>query len=276
MITGSIPISQFPTGTSIFGNDVFIYSHGITGSAAPITQRGEMVLLSDYMGNFFHPSGTWAEVSDTWTYATTGTITVPFDATLEYRKGGKIRFRQGGSYKYMSITSVATGTLSVFGGSDYQVANSAITNPAYSPVENPIGFPNQFNFTPSWAAGITVGNATVVGKISINGERAKGNVSFKFPAAAPTCAITGLVVLTPPIPVLSTLSTYTTIGAAACIDWGTALYMGESVYVTASNGIDLRIINVAGTYAVWTTVSSTVPFTWGVDDLFTMEFSYFI
>lgn len=57
MVTGSTPISQLPTGTSIFGNDVFPYTHGITGSASPQTQQASMTLLQGAMAPDFVAGG---------------------------------------------------------------------------------------------------------------------------------------------------------------------------------------------------------------------------
>lgn len=42
--TGTV-ISQLPTGTAIFGNDIFPFTHGITGSATPQTQQASLGLL---------------------------------------------------------------------------------------------------------------------------------------------------------------------------------------------------------------------------------------
>lgn len=89
----------------------------------------------------------WIEVNDTWAYASATTITVPTNATTRYNKGNKIRIKQGGSYKYFYIVSVAATVLTVTGGTDYTVANSAISNIAYSKVESPLDFPTSFNYT---------------------------------------------------------------------------------------------------------------------------------
>jgi hypothetical protein len=80
------------------------------------------------------------------------TITVASGAASIYQKGDKLRFKQtAGTYVYMYVVSVADTVLTVTGGSDYTVANEAITVPAYSHIENPLGFPQWFNLTaPVW------------------------------------------------------------------------------------------------------------------------------
>lgn len=64
-------ISQLPTGTAVFGNDILPYTHGITGSATPETQQLSFSRLrTGYLNDFyvtgshlflqgqFQPSGT--------------------------------------------------------------------------------------------------------------------------------------------------------------------------------------------------------------------------
>ena len=94
----------------------------------------------------------WNDANETWIYASASTITVPAGATSKYQKGDKIRLKQGGDWKYFYIIEVADTLLTVTGGSDYTVASAAITDNYYSKAENPQGFPDWFNFTPSWAA----------------------------------------------------------------------------------------------------------------------------
>lgn len=91
----------------------------------------------------------WTLVSDTWTYASATTITVPSGAALLYAIGDKLRIKQGGGYKYYYIIAIADTLLTVTGGSDYTVANAAITDVYYSHMANPVGFPLIFNYTPT-------------------------------------------------------------------------------------------------------------------------------
>jgi hypothetical protein len=131
-------------------------------------------------------NGGWIEVSDTWSYATATTIAVPSDATLYYKKGWGVRFKQGGAYKYMYITTVAATLLTLTGGSDYSVANATITDVAVAP--NPataIGFPTYFNHTTvlsgaSGSAGTYAETVFVEGLFSITGGRVFFETSKKI------------------------------------------------------------------------------------------------
>lgn len=108
----------------------------------------------------------WQSVSDTWTYASASTITVPSGAATYYKKGDKIKLTQT-TAKYFYITDVADTVLTVTGGSDYSVANAAITSPYYSHQTSPIGFPDSF----AWAGAASgfSSTTTAVYNFSLNG-----------------------------------------------------------------------------------------------------------
>jgi hypothetical protein len=82
----------------------------------------------------------WVLVSDTWYDASTSSITVPSGAASRYSVGMKIRIKQT-SYKYFFITKVEDTTLTVWGGTDYTVADADITEAHFSMMKSPLGFP---------------------------------------------------------------------------------------------------------------------------------------
>jgi hypothetical protein len=93
----------------------------------------------------------WIYISDTCSYNSPFSITVPTGATLIYSVGDKLRIKQGGGWKYFYITIVADTLLTVCAGKDYSVTDAAITDVYYSKVETPIGFPQWFALTdPVW------------------------------------------------------------------------------------------------------------------------------
>ncbi len=95
-------------------------------------------------------SDGWTLASETWTYASATTITVPTDATNKYSVGDKIRLKQGGSYKYFYVVGVAATVLTITGGTDYTFTNATVTDNYYSKLGTPVGFPHWFNYTPSY------------------------------------------------------------------------------------------------------------------------------
>jgi hypothetical protein len=86
----------------------------------------------------------WIPAEETWTYASadapTFVITVPSGAASRFSVGMKIKLTQT-TVKYFIITAVADTTLTVYGGTDYTLANATITAPFYSMVRSPQGFP---------------------------------------------------------------------------------------------------------------------------------------
>lgn len=91
----------------------------------------------------------WITAGETWTYASaddpTFTFTVSADVTTKYSAGMKIKLTQG-TVKYFIITAVSAfsggnTTITVYGGTDYDLADSAISANAYSMMKSPQGFP---------------------------------------------------------------------------------------------------------------------------------------
>lgn len=85
----------------------------------------------------------WREVTDSWSYASATTITVPTDATTKYQSGDKIKITQSSTVKHFIIQTVATTLLTVSGPDGDTVANSAISDIYYSKVSTPQGMPTQ-------------------------------------------------------------------------------------------------------------------------------------
>lgn len=118
----------------------------------------------------------WRPVSDTWTFASSTTITVPSDATLKYSVGDKLRLTQSSSTKYFYVVAVAATVLTVSGGTDYTVANAAISSISYSKAENPLGHPLWFNYTPTFT-GFSASPTATGTRFCINGRTATVNYS---------------------------------------------------------------------------------------------------
>jgi hypothetical protein len=154
----------------IFGNDLVtgailsgqLVSAEYNGTDFIVTSvRGDVATLNDTqtLANKTLTSplirGTldgWISANETWTYASATTITVPSGAASKYKKGDKIKITQSSTTKYFYIITVADTLLTVTGGTDYTVANSAISNNYYSHAQNPMGFPAYFNYTPTVTA----------------------------------------------------------------------------------------------------------------------------
>lgn len=110
----------------------------------------------------------WVLANETWTYNNGFGINVPSGAATRYFKSDKIRYKQGGAYKYGYITNVADTLLTVTGGVEYPVSDAAITNNYYSRASNPAGFPHRFSFNFSWEGWSSLSVLTFVFSLSNN------------------------------------------------------------------------------------------------------------
>lgn len=94
-------------------------------------------------------NGGWIDADETWTYASaddpTYTFTVAADVTGKYSAGMRIKLTQT-TVKYFIITAVSSysggnTTITVYGGTDYDLADAAISSNYYSTQKAPQGFP---------------------------------------------------------------------------------------------------------------------------------------
>ncbi len=96
------------------------------------------------------PESGWIACSETWTRTGNYTFTVSGDVTAKFRKGAKIRYKDGGAFEYgvvgSSSYSAPTTTITLITNDDYAMAAATITDRWISFVENPEGFPHWFNY----------------------------------------------------------------------------------------------------------------------------------
>lgn len=90
----------------------------------------------------------WVASGETWTFGTTDgptfTVTTPGDKTGKYAPGQRIKLTHAAATKYFIVTAVAfaagTTTITLYGGTTYTLAATAITNVSYSMMKVPFGF----------------------------------------------------------------------------------------------------------------------------------------
>lgn len=217
-------------------------------------------------------SDGWVSANETWAYASSTTITVPSGATGKYSVGDKIRIYQANTLKYFYVTGVTSTVLTVTGGSDYTVANSTILNPCYSKATSPVGFPQWFNFTPSWS-NLTAGNATQQAMFSMIGKKVTCAVNIVFGS---TSSMSTNPSLTLPVTASSTMygaSGFVYCGNLFIVDSGTTNYQGY-VRMSSTTAVLLTVGAVGGTYQQENGITSTVPMTWTTNDQANLYFSY--
>jgi len=108
--------------------------------------------LRDNMSYLYNVSdlGTGWIAADAMTYVSATTFTVTGDQTAKYTKGTRIKCTNTTVKYFVVVSSVygASTTVTVTGGSDYALADAAITSPYYS-YSNPPDFPGWFNWAPT-------------------------------------------------------------------------------------------------------------------------------
>lgn len=96
----------------------------------------------------------WVAFNETLTYASGTSVTIVGDRTDVLSVGDKVKFTQT-TEKQFYVASVAaasgTTTLGLAAGTNYTVANAAITTPYYSKAASPQGFLHWFGWTPTWS-----------------------------------------------------------------------------------------------------------------------------
>jgi len=216
-------------------------------------------------GSVLDLSSGWYSPNKTWTYASASTITVDAGAAAVYSVGDKIRWKQGGAYKYAYIITIADTLLTVTGGSDYTVANAAITDNYYSHATSPVGFPSSFDYAPT-TEGLTVGSGTMQAKFALSGKICTTNIKFTLGAGS---GVTGQLSFT--FPITAALSI---VSSGYIEDTGTQGYLAAVNCNTTV--MYLVAINAAGTYAAQATPSSSVPHTWAATDVIKVNATYLI
>ena len=214
----------------------------------------------------------WMPASETWTYASASTITVPSGAASKYTKGDKIKLTQT-TVKYFYITAVADTLLTVTGGSNYTVANAAITANYYSHEESPIGFPDYFTYTCTVGAittAPTISGETKVAKFKISGK--KVSICFRLVLGTVSGAGTGSYTFSSPVTLNSNYVSNQTVGACTFYDYSTTTFYNGTMCSYVSNRNVLLVFLGGSTAANWSSTGN--PTAIATSDQFFFEASY--
>jgi len=207
----------------------------------------------------------WTPVTDTWTYASATTITVPTGATSIYSIGDKFKLTANSVVLQGYIIGIADTLLTVVGDA---LTNHAFTNTYYSKACTPLGFPQSFNYTPS---GVSATNVTKTGRYRIVGRICKVEMSFSFTGAITFTTHPGLPVTASANLLGNTLTHNVNIcGHVACYDDGTAWRIMTMFPQIAPSGTVCTVIRVADIVEL----SATVPHTWANNDAMYISITY--
>jgi hypothetical protein len=199
-------------------------------------------------------------------YASSTSITVAgTDVTAQFPVGTKIVLNQSGlKYFYVTSRSFSTDTtINLTGGSDYTVANAAISGFGYSYDAAPQGFPQWFSYTVAFT-NITEGNGTDASYFKMNGNEVVYRIHFTFGS---TTSVAGNVGASLPVTASSTgWSSATYAGKGILKDSGTAEY-NATLEVSSTTVCSVYVDLVSGSYIIKAQLSSTIPFSWTTNDV---------
>lgn len=95
----------------------------------------------------------WIQDTPTWTRTGNHTFTVDGTRLLEFRQGTKVRFKQGGSYKYGVVgdaSGAGTTTVELILNTDFTMVSGTVTDTWFSYIENPYLWPDWFSWSPTF------------------------------------------------------------------------------------------------------------------------------
>lgn len=224
------------------------------------------------------PLDGWIPVSAVWTRTGNHTYTTPGNVTATYRKGTRIRYQDGGgSNEHGAILSSShaggTTTINLLPNSDFAMAAATITNRYISYLDNPEGWPKEFNFAVGWN-NLTVGNGTqkATYRLDSNGE-IFGHIGLTWGSG--TSITAGLnPYFNLPAPSAS-YEREEQIGFGKFYDSSlSTTVVGAVQWAGGSNFYPIYYI-ASTTPATMGVLSNTVPYTWAVSDQIVVNFQYF-
>lgn len=206
----------------------------------------------------------WLEATETWTYASASTFTIPGDVTTKYTVGTKIRFSQLATTKYFYVASSSFSTpnttVTIMLTSDNTLTNNTITLPFYSYSGNAVGFPSRMNFVPA----ITGQSGGTISMCAYTVANRQLTLYLRYTPGGAN--ISGAVTVSLPATMSSTLATVDAIviGNVGFYDnSATSDYSGAARWATNTT---LALWYIDATVNKLGALSATVPFTWATSD----------
>lgn len=246
---------------------------GVTPKGSDASVAARLARIDTSLLDLVGSSG-WVAVSETWTRTADHAFTVAGDLTAKYRKGAKVRYKQGGGYEYgivkSSSYSAPNTTVTLIENTDYAMAAGTVTDTYLSYIENPEGFPSEFNFSAA-ITGVTVGNGTVVQKFSVAGNIFLYHVEFNFGS---TSAISSIAFTSPVTPLNYDVNARNALGIAILFDASSETGYQCIVVLDPVGKLAIRYSRVSGSFVVNGATTTTIPFTWADGDKFTMNGSF--
>lgn len=265
------------TKVTLTVNESTLSTSDITTGDVSTSKHGFAPKLPNTMYKALRGDGSWGSHADrdgwvqfvdaSYAYASASTFTITGDYSATFRKGQRLLWHDSVGWKYgvvlSSTYSSPNTTVTIFTNTDYTLASS-MDYLFWSDALQPNGFPTYFNYTPTTTNITLNAGGTLTGKYYVIGSQVFGDYTLTRGASTTFGAQIYIG-----FPCAVNQNNYFVAGNVSLVDTGTALYTGIHLAETT-----IRCMNSAGTYAVYSYVSSTAPFTWGNGDIIEGSFRY--
>lgn len=134
---------------------------------------------------------------------------------------------------------------------------------------NNLGGGSSETWTPSYV-GITIGNGTVISRYTQINKFVF--VQYQLTFGSTTSITSGTNSITLPV-TAATISAFTYAGVATLTDSGTGIFFGRPNF-NATTTFTIERMVVSGANVTTNSVTSTTPFTWTTNDIYSTVFSY--
>lgn len=208
--------------------------------------EGVLAEIAPQLGGGGGATDGWTDdTAATWTYASATTFTVSGDQTAKFSKGTRIKLTQT-TVKYFVVVassySSPNTTVTVAAGSDYSLANASITDNYYSYQINPQGYPDWFNWSPSYT-GFSSDPSGATARFRVQGR----SCTIKWAHGTPGTSNSGSFTIS--LPVASALDVSGWMGARAYNN--NAFQTGPALITLAAASSTMTMLK-DGTGSSWT------------------------
>lgn len=144
--------------------------------------------LNEYTSSSQPPTSDWSICPVRFEYTSSTRMTaLSGDPSQFIQIGDKIRYKQGGGFKYGYVYKATSTYIDIASGSDYSIANAPITDVGISAVSTPDGFPGVFNYDANYrvsGGGSLTGTEESIFSVQGNIVRVELNATFMTFASA--------------------------------------------------------------------------------------------
>lgn len=266
-------VSEYTTANGVTIDSLNIKDGKLNTNDSVVTANitNKAVTEEKISDGWVHGSDGWIDSTQTWTYVSATTFKITgTDVTAQFPVGTKIKLTQTtAKYFYVTAATFSTDTtVTVTGGTDYTLANAAITSPMYSYIATPQGFPDWFAWTPTLSGRFNNSKWTKNCSYTQIGKTVHFKVSLVANTTGPMDTGSGTANFSLPVTgvaIPSSSGYITPIGRVGLLDSGTARATGQ-VYYNSTTVATIMVNTSDSTYVGNIDLTNAAPWTWTTND----------